>query len=162
MCSWPPAPTSAWKSPTTAAASSPRCCRAIFEPFFTTKRSPHRGLGLAWVYGIVTNHGGGVAISSQPDAGTSVRLYLPAERRAVMRVRPAGRRPQRQWPDHPDRGRRRPAADHGPSHSFDLWLPGAHGQQRTESAGPTGQPPARRGHGHHRSGDAGHEWPATH
>jgi len=51
----------------------------IFEPFFTTKQGPHRGLGLAWVYGIVTNHGGGVAVSSQPGAGTSVRLYLPAE-----------------------------------------------------------------------------------
>jgi signal transduction histidine kinase len=38
----------------------------IFEPFFTTKGKPHRGLGLALVYGIVTNHGGGVAVSSQP------------------------------------------------------------------------------------------------
>jgi CheY-like chemotaxis protein len=38
---------------------------------------------LAWVYGIVTNHGGGVAISGQPDAGTSVRVYLPAEKRLV-------------------------------------------------------------------------------
>jgi nitrogen-specific signal transduction histidine kinase len=52
----------------------------IFEPFFTTKESPHRGLGLAWVYGIVTNHGGGVAVSSQPGHGSSVRVYLPAER----------------------------------------------------------------------------------
>jgi CheY-like chemotaxis protein len=40
-------------------------------------------LGLAWVYGIVTNHGGGVAVSSQPGTGTSVRVYLPAENRIV-------------------------------------------------------------------------------
>ena len=52
----------------------------IFEPFFTTKRNPIAGLGLALVYGIVTNHGGGVAISSQPGAGTSARVYLPAEK----------------------------------------------------------------------------------
>jgi len=56
----------------------------IFEPFFTTKKTTgHRGLGLAWVYGIVTNHGGGVAVSSQPGVGTSVRVYLPAEAKVV-------------------------------------------------------------------------------
>jgi CheY-like chemotaxis protein len=55
----------------------------IFEPFFTTKDASHRGLGLALVYGIVTNHGGGVAVSSQPGAGTSVRIYLPAEKQFV-------------------------------------------------------------------------------
>jgi len=55
----------------------------IFEPFFTTKGTNHRGLGLALVYGIVTNHGGGVAVSSQPGAGTSVRVYLPAEKQFV-------------------------------------------------------------------------------
>jgi two-component system cell cycle sensor histidine kinase/response regulator CckA len=58
----------------------------IFEPFFTTKRPPHRGLGLALVYGIITNHGGGVAISSQPGAGTSARVYLPADKTLVREV----------------------------------------------------------------------------
>ncbi len=54
----------------------------IFEPFFTTKYG-HRGLGLAWVYGIVTNHGGGVAVSSQLGQGASVRIYLPAIKKIV-------------------------------------------------------------------------------
>jgi len=58
----------------------PEALPRIFEPFFTTKKPPHRGLGLALVYGIITNHGGGVAISSQPGTGTSARVYLPAEK----------------------------------------------------------------------------------
>jgi len=62
----------------------PEVLPRVFEPFFTTKLGgSHRGLGLAWVYGIVTNHGGGVAISSQPGTSTSVRVYLPAEKRVV-------------------------------------------------------------------------------
>jgi signal transduction histidine kinase/CheY-like chemotaxis protein len=59
----------------------------VFEPFFTTKRAPHRGLGLALVYGIITNHGGGVAISSQVGKGTSTRVYLPAEKTLVAEAR---------------------------------------------------------------------------
>ncbi len=62
---------------------APEVLPRVFEPFFTTKKAPHRGLGLAWVYGIVTNHGGGVAVSSQPGAGASVRVYLPAEKNIV-------------------------------------------------------------------------------
>ena len=52
----------------------------VFEPFFTTKPG-HKGLGLAWVYGAVTNAGGGIAISSTVNYGTCVRVYLPAHKR---------------------------------------------------------------------------------
>jgi signal transduction histidine kinase len=58
----------------------------IFEPFFTTKGKTHRGLGLALAYGIVTNHGGGVAVSSLPGAGASVRIYLPAEKGLLREI----------------------------------------------------------------------------
>jgi signal transduction histidine kinase/CheY-like chemotaxis protein len=61
------------------AGIEPEVMARIFEPFFTTKRPPHRGLGLALVYGIITNYGGGVAISSHLGKGTSARIYLPAE-----------------------------------------------------------------------------------
>jgi signal transduction histidine kinase len=68
----------------TGCGIAPDVLPRIFEPFFTTKKSEaHRGLGLALVYGIVTNHGGGVAVSSQPGVGTSVRVYLPAEKKIV-------------------------------------------------------------------------------
>jgi signal transduction histidine kinase len=67
----------------TGAGIAPEVMPRIFEPFFTTKGAPHRGLGLAWVYGIITNHGGAVAVSSQAGAGASVRIYLPATRKIV-------------------------------------------------------------------------------
>ena len=57
----------------------PKVLPRVFEPFFTTKKTPHRGLGLAWVYGVVSNHGGSVALSSKPGKGTAVRVYMPAE-----------------------------------------------------------------------------------
>jgi signal transduction histidine kinase len=62
----------------------PEVLPRIFEPFFTTKKGTHRGLGLALVYGIMSNHGGGVAVSSQPGEGTSARVYLPAEKQFVL------------------------------------------------------------------------------
>jgi signal transduction histidine kinase/PAS domain-containing protein len=65
------------------AGIAPDVMPRIFEPFFTTKGARHRGLGLAWVYGILTNHGGAVAVSSQSGGGAAVRMYLPATRKIV-------------------------------------------------------------------------------
>lgn len=65
---------------------APEVLPRVFEPFFTTKPG-HRGLGLTWVYGIITNLRGGVTISSQPHQGACVRVYLPADRRVVKERR---------------------------------------------------------------------------
>jgi signal transduction histidine kinase len=48
-----------------------------FTPFFTTKGEHGTGLGLVIVDQIVSRSGGHVALESEPDRGTTVRVYLP-------------------------------------------------------------------------------------
>jgi PAS domain S-box-containing protein len=60
----------------------------VFEPFFTTKGPGHPGLGLAMVEGVISQHGGAIAIESTPGEGTTATVLLPSTGVAVPEAEP--------------------------------------------------------------------------
>ena len=52
----------------------------VFEPFFSKKRAKETsgsGLGLSIVHGVVKEHDGFIDVSSTPEVGTTISLYIP-------------------------------------------------------------------------------------
>jgi len=91
--------------------------RRAFEPLFTTKeRGTGTGLGLAQVLAACEQAGGTARITSVPDAGTTVRLYLPRYQGPAA----SSKQEEVREPDHPES--EPPIADDHPLRGMSVLL----------------------------------------
>ena len=76
----------------TGCGMTPEVRDRAFEPFFTTReKGKGTGLGLATVYGIVTQAKGFVDLESAPGEGSRFRIYFPALNARTGRAKPQPR-----------------------------------------------------------------------
>ena len=82
----------------TGTGMTPDVIERAFEPFFTTKSASRgTGLGLATVYGILTQAGADIQISSRPGTGTTFTIVLPVTGETAV---PAAESVPSDWEPH--------------------------------------------------------------
>lgn len=72
----------------TGTGIDPELLPQIFEPFVSTKKERGTGLGLAMVYGVVQQMGGGIAVRTAPGRGAAFRLFFPPAEGAAVAEAP--------------------------------------------------------------------------
>ncbi|WP_323770586.1 response regulator [Antarctobacter sp.] len=73
----------------TGVGMSPEVTKEIFAPFYTTKGpSQGSGLGLSMVQGFISQSGGAVRVYSEPDKGSTFKLYFPSAQNQKETAKP--------------------------------------------------------------------------